>query len=151
YGYAELCLYLGREAEYRQARTSVLNRFGTTASPQVAERVARASLLLPASGEELKKAVSLAELAGRGDPKQAGGLYPYYQFAKGFAEYRLGHYAGAIAVMRGDASKMGGPLPPLVLAMALHRSGKEAEARNVFASAMLNHEWREGMGPMPDG
>ena len=151
YGYAELCLYLGGEVEYRRARTALLTRFGTTDSPQTAERVARASLLLPASGEELGKAVTLAEMAGRADPKQAGVLYPYYQFVKGFAEYRLGHDPEAIAVMRGDASKMAGPLPPLVLAMALYRSGKEAEARKTFASAMLSHEWREGVGPMPDG
>jgi serine/threonine-protein kinase len=38
---------------------------------------------------------------------------------------------------------MHGPLPLLVLSMALHRTGKEAEARERLASAMLNHHWGE--------
>ena len=35
--------------------------------------------------------------------------------------------------------------------MALHQTGKDAEARKTFAAAMLTHEWREGKGDLPDG
>jgi serine/threonine-protein kinase len=92
----------------------------------------------------LSKAVSLADLAARADPKKFAAVYPYFQFVKGFAEYRQGHFDRAIAILRGDASKMpSGPLPLLVLSMALHRTGKEAEARKTLASVMLNHDWRE--------
>jgi serine/threonine-protein kinase len=121
----------------------LLARFGTSDSPQIAERTARACLLLPASEEEMTEAVALADLAARADAKKFASTYPSFQFVKGLAEYRQGHFDRAIAIMRGDASKMPGPPPRLVLSMALHRSGKEAEARKIFASAMLNHNWHE--------
>ncbi|VTT98861.1 serine threonine protein kinase : Tetratricopeptide repeat protein,protein kinase family protein OS=Singulisphaera acidiphila (strain ATCC BAA-1392 / DSM 18658 / VKM B-2454 / MOB10) GN=Sinac_4434 PE=3 SV=1: Pkinase: TPR_1 [Gemmataceae bacterium] len=151
YGYAEMCLYLGQEDEYRRARQALLARFGSTDSPQVAERTARACLLLPASDDEMRKTVALADLAAQTDRKKAGVLHPYYQFVKGFAEYRQGHFAQTIAIMRGDASGMSGPLPQLVLSMALHRVGEEADARKAFAVAMLTHEWREDKVDSPDG
>ncbi len=143
YGYAELCLYLGREDEYCRARHALLARFGTSDSPQIAERTARACLLLPASGEEMSRAVLLADLAARADPKKYAVVYKYFQFVKGLAEYRQGNFNRAIAVMRGEASKMRGPLPQLVLSMALYRIGKQAEARQTLASAMFRYDWRE--------
>jgi serine/threonine-protein kinase len=146
YGYAEMCLYLGQEDEYRRARTALLTRFGTSTTPVVAERTARACLLLPLSGEDLSKAGSLAAFAARANPS-----YSYFQFVKGFAEYRQGHHDRAIAILRGDASRMPGPLPLLVLSMALHSTGKKAEARQTFASAMLNHNWRENQVRDQDG
>jgi serine/threonine-protein kinase len=151
YGYAEMCLYLGLEDEYRRARKALLARFGTSGLPYVAERTARACLLLPVSGEELSTAVALAELAARADPKEFAAIYPYLQFVKGLAEYRQGHFDRAIAIMRGDASKMPGPLRLLVLSMALHRTDQEAEARKTLAAAMLNHDWRENQVNSPDG
>lgn len=151
YGYAELCLYLGMEEEYRRARKVLLERFASTNSATTAERTARACLLLPASEEELSKAASLAELAMRVDPKQAKSLYAHFLFAKGLAKYRLRYFEEAIDILRGEASKMPGPLPQLVLSMALHQAGKEAEAQRTLASAMLNHEWRERQVNSSDG
>src|SRR5262249_14734301 len=63
YGYAELGLYLGQEDEYRRARRALLERFGATTNPFVAERTGRACLLMPASGDELRQAVALTERA----------------------------------------------------------------------------------------
>ena len=51
FGYAELCLFLGREDEYRRARRDLLARFSITSNPYFAERTGRACLLLPATGE----------------------------------------------------------------------------------------------------
>ena len=48
----------------------------------------------------------------------------------------------AIAAMRGDASRVLGPAPRLVLAMALHRDGQTAEARKTLAAAVLSYDWR---------
>ena len=151
YGYAELCLYLGREDEYRRARSALLARFGTSDSRHVAERTARACLLLPMSGEEMSKAVSLADLAAQADRKKYAAVYPYFQFVKGFAEYRRDNFGQAIVIMRGDASNIPGPLPKLVLGMAQHRTGKEAEARKTLASAMLDHHWDEDHVDGPEG
>src|SRR5262249_55727687 len=58
YGYAEFCLFLGQEDEYRRARHALLAQFGTATDPYVAERTARACLLRPASGDELRQAVA---------------------------------------------------------------------------------------------
>ena len=50
FGYAELCLFLGREDEYRRARRDLLARFSITNNPYFAERTGRACLLMPATG-----------------------------------------------------------------------------------------------------
>src|SRR5580765_1840505 len=60
FGYAELCLFLGDQAEYRRARRELLAQFGSATDPAVAERTARACLLLPAEELELSQAVALA-------------------------------------------------------------------------------------------
>jgi serine/threonine-protein kinase len=144
YGYAEFCLFVGREVEYRRARQDLLAAFGThpVLSPVTAERVARACLLLPASGDELRTAVSLAERAAAADRTQFAALYPYFRFAQGLAEYRQRRLELAISTMRGDASKVLGPAPRLVLAMALHQRDQVAEARETLAAAVASHDWR---------
>jgi eukaryotic-like serine/threonine-protein kinase len=43
--------------------------------------------------------------------------------------------------MRGDASKVLGPAPKLVLAMALYQKGEVAEARKALAAAVAGHDW----------
>ena len=49
YGYAQLCLFLGNEREYRVARKALLDQFGSHADDWfVAERTSLACLLLPA-------------------------------------------------------------------------------------------------------
>jgi serine/threonine-protein kinase len=150
YGYAELCLFLGEADEYRRARTDLLANFGTTTDPSVAERTARACLLLPATGNELRQAVALADRAvDIGRVKNPGWL-GYYRFVQGLADYRQERFEPAIATMRGEvpsakpegnASTVLGPAPKLVLAMALHQSGKAAEARKTLAAAVVGHDW----------
>ncbi|WP_425613551.1 protein kinase [Anatilimnocola sp. NA78] len=142
YGYAELCLFLGKEEEYRNARREMLKRFGGTKDPRFAEQVSRLSLLMPVAGEELATAVSLAERALSSKTAKTGGFHSYYLFARGLAEYRQDKFDAAIATMKGDASRVLGPAPRLVLAMALHRSGKEQEARHTLAAAVSSHDWR---------
>jgi serine/threonine-protein kinase len=152
YGYAELCLYLGREEEYRVARRALLARFGTTTYPIVAERTGRACLLLPAAGDELRQAVALAEraAAASGDSELAT-FAPYFLFVRGLADYRQGRFEPAIATMRGEASQVLGPAPGLVLAMALYRTGKTAEARQALTAAVVGHDWRAGNVRDQDG
>src|SRR5262249_12043078 len=106
YGYAEFCLFLGEEDEYRRARQALLQRFGTTTDPQTAERTARACLLLPAAGNELRQVVALVERAVVADRAKYKTLYPFFLFAQGLAEYRQGHFDRAIATMRGGASRV---------------------------------------------
>ena len=137
YGYAELCLFLGDQEEYCRARRALLDRFGATASPFIAEPVGRACLLLPVTGDELREAAELTDRAVAAKASTPEWIYRYFLFAKGLAEYRRGRLAAAISVMEGDAGKVMRPAPLLVTAMARHRLGHEAEARKTLAAAVL--------------
>ncbi len=142
FGYAELCLFLGQADEYRRARRDLLARFFITSNPYFAERTGRACLLMPATGEELRQAVALARRTAASDPSAHGGNYSWFLFARGLAEYREGKFGQAIATMRGDASRVDGPITRLVLAMALHQDGQFAEARKTLAAAILSYDWK---------
>ena len=142
YGYAEFCLFLGQEDEYRRARQDLLARFGTTTDPCVAERTARACLLLPATEDELRQAVALAERAAAVDPSKYSGAYPYSCSPGAWRNTVRGGSIGRSPSMRGEAPKLIGPAARLVLAMALHRSGQAAEARKTLAAAVLAYDWR---------
>src|SRR5262249_29888177 len=65
YHAAPLLLQSGDVEGYRRHRKEMLKRFGDTRDPVIAERTAKACLLLPADKEELKQIVGLAELAVR--------------------------------------------------------------------------------------
>jgi tetratricopeptide (TPR) repeat protein len=142
YGYAELCLFLDRDEEYSRARRELLKRFGATTNSFVAERTSRACLLMPATGDELRQAAALAERAIAAAGPQDKWAYAHFLFARGLAEYRQGDFKRAIPTMQGEASGVLGPAPRLVVAMALHRSGKLVEARKTLATAILAHDWR---------
>jgi serine/threonine-protein kinase len=140
HGYAELCLFLGEEDEYRRTRRDLLKRFGATTDPYVAERTGRACLLLPATGDELRQAVAVAGRAVARNPGEQGAR-PYFEFVRGLAEYRQGQFDRAVSTMKGDAGIVLKPAPALVIAMALHQKGQPDEARKTLASAVLSHDW----------
>jgi serine/threonine-protein kinase len=151
YGYAEFCLFLGREEEYLRARRALLEKFGATLDPSIAERTSRACLLRSASEEEWHQIVALAGRAGSVKKAKSPGAYPFFQFVLGLAEFRQGHLDRAITLMRGEASGVLGPSPRLVLAMALHKSGRVAEARKTLAEAVLANDWRAVKARDQDG
>jgi tetratricopeptide (TPR) repeat protein len=139
FGYAEMCLYLGWEKEYLRQRRFLLERFGETADPVIAERTARACLLLPASGDDLTRAAALADRAAASDPKHE--WYGYFLGAKGLAEYRRGRWDSALDWLR-KAESRGVWMPTrLVIAMALHRQGKTQQAREALAEAVRSFDW----------
>jgi serine/threonine-protein kinase len=141
FGYAELCLFLGEEEEYRLARQDLLRRFGGTSDPYVAEQTARAVLLAPPSEEELRMAVALVDRAAAADPTTNEWVYPYFLFAKGLAEYRRGNFEDAISIMKGKAAKVLGPCPRLVTVMARFRLGDKQEARTTLAEVISTIDW----------
>jgi serine/threonine-protein kinase len=135
-GYAEFCLYLGLEKEYRNSRQALLRRFGSTTNPYVAARLALACLLLPATGDELRQAVDLAERAAAAERSKYPEAYPHFLYAQGLAEYRQGQFDRAVCTMRGDGGHVRRPDARLVLAMALYQSGQAEEARKTLAEAV---------------
>jgi serine/threonine-protein kinase len=141
FGYAELCLFLGQQEEYCRARRALLERFGATTDPAIAERVGRTCLLVPVTGDELRQGDALTARAVAARGSTPAWIYPYFRFARGLAEYRLGHWASASAIMEWEASKVMGPAPRLVLAMAQHDQGRTKEARTTLARAIVAFDW----------
>jgi serine/threonine-protein kinase len=140
-GYAELCLFLGQDEEYRRARRALLERFGATTAPNIAEPVGRVCLLLPGTEDELGKAAALTDRAVAARGSTPDWIYRYYLFARGLADYRQGRPASAISVMEGEASRVMGPAPRLILAMAQHAQGQQQQARKTLATAVIAFDW----------
>jgi serine/threonine protein kinase/Tfp pilus assembly protein PilF len=140
YGYAELCLFLNEEDDYQSHCKALLERFAKTTNPVIAERTARACLLLPASGEELRQAAALADVAVTlGEHHE---YYPYFQATKALAEYRLDRLE--IAVEWGMKAIRAGRYEAtyLVVAMADHRLGRTAAARRYLDLALRSNDWK---------
>jgi eukaryotic-like serine/threonine-protein kinase len=141
FGYAELCLFLRAEAEYRRARRDLLAQFGTVTERGVAERVGRACLLLPAPEDELRQAVALTERAVAGGRLGHEFAFPFFLFAEGLARYRQGRFDDAVKLMNGEAAFVMGPSPRLVLAMAQYQKGQKDQARKTLAAAVVSYDW----------
>jgi tetratricopeptide (TPR) repeat protein len=136
---APLRLEVGDVKGYRQLCREMLEHFGKTQDPRIAERTAKATLLLPAAADELDLPAQLAERALLVDATD--GLRPYAELAKGLAEYRQGNFSAAdqrvrklVAVERPHWNLA---VPAhLVLAMAQQRQGQSEAARASLARAV---------------
>jgi eukaryotic-like serine/threonine-protein kinase len=138
YGYAELCLFVGREEEYRQTRKLMLERFGKSTEPAIEERTGRACLLLPGTKEETGLSAALADRALASLPG-----YSHFLFLRGLAEYRQGQFDAALSTMRGHASAANlGSAPALIESMALYKLGRAGEAKMRLVSAIESYDWR---------
>jgi eukaryotic-like serine/threonine-protein kinase len=141
FGYAELCLFLEEEDEYHRACRDLLERFAAVNDLIVAERVGRTCLLRPASDDELRRGVALADLAVAARESAPEWVHPYFLFAKGLAEYRQNRLESAMTVLSGPASTVMGPSPRLLIAMAQHRLGQTQTARRTLAAAVGTFDW----------
>jgi serine/threonine-protein kinase len=142
YGYAELCLFLGKDAEYRQACRALLDRFEGSTDPQICERTGRSCLLGELADDDVRRACALVERAVHADKTLSPAwAYPYFLVARGLALYRRGDWEGAIRVLQGDPSSVLGPLPHLVLAMAHYRAGRANAAWKSYATAIDSYDW----------
>ncbi|MDB5389957.1 MAG: tetratricopeptide repeat protein [Planctomycetaceae bacterium] len=140
-GYAELCLFLGHETGYRQARTRLLSRFYGSTDPFIAERTGRAGLLLPSAGNEQQQAATLIGRAVAADRSVVKWGYPYFLFSKGLSQYREGRLTEALALIEGEPSAVLGPAPGLVKAMILKGLGRDADAIKTLGSAVIVFDW----------
>src|SRR5206468_1120665 len=90
--YACLLVQIGDSDRYRDHCNAMLRRFGDTEDRRIADRVAKASLLVARPGIELRAACGLADRAVA-DPNDA--MMPYLQISKGMAEFRRGAFSEA--------------------------------------------------------
>jgi serine/threonine-protein kinase len=141
FGYAELCLFLGKIEEYRRVRSDLFARFRHTTDPHIAERVARACLLLPGTEDELRQAAALSERAAAARGSKYDWARPYFVFAQGLVAYRQDRPDDAIKLMNGEAASVMGPSPRLVLAMVQYQKNQKDQARKTLAAAVTSYDW----------
>ena len=136
FGYAELCVFLRQEAEYRRIRRIMLRVFETTTNSYVAMRIGRACLLLPESDDESRQAVALIDRGVAAKASRSTWIFHHFLFSKAMAEYRLGRFDAAIALLEGEAASASS-CTRLLVAMAQHRSGQTDRACKTLAAAVL--------------
>jgi tetratricopeptide (TPR) repeat protein len=140
---AVLWAHLGNHDSYRRHCRRMLVRFGGTTDIAVAERTAKACLLIGSDHETLEQASRLAQLAvtkGRDRP----GFLPYALFADGLAQYRAGRFGAAERrlheALSGDVTGWNLTIPAhLVLAVAQAQLGHIDEARASLARALQTY------------
>jgi tetratricopeptide (TPR) repeat protein len=128
----------GDRAGYRAQCRRMLDRFGRTTDPIIAERTAKACLLLPLGGTEQAAACELADRAVA--LARDHWVQPWAEATRGLAAYRRAQFAEAVAWA--DRCLARGPgdwnreLPShLVRTMALSRLGRLDEAGAALAKA----------------
>ncbi len=141
YRHALLRLHVGDSDGYRDACRKMRNRFRGTLKSMFVEEYVRSSLLAPDPGVDVPRLVELAKKVAVHQPWS--GLY-----VLGLAHYRAGQYE--LAIERLHQAQLAQPQWPIrllchpVLAMAYHRLGKMAEARQELDLARDNvNRWNQ--------
>jgi serine/threonine protein kinase/tetratricopeptide (TPR) repeat protein len=137
---AALWAQTGDRAGYGRHCRGMLERFGGTVDPAVAERTAKACLLLPGDPAILEPAARLARLA-LAEGGNRTDFRPYALFAEGLALYRLGRYDAAdrrlLEALSGGVTGWNLTIPAnLVRAMVQSRLGHHEAARAILAGAI---------------
>jgi serine/threonine protein kinase/Flp pilus assembly protein TadD len=134
YLHALVRLYIGDADGYRQACRRMRERFRGTLNPQFATDVIRTCILAPGADADLAPVVELAQNA---TAHYSGSWYALYLL--GTAHYRAGQYEPAVRRLReslgGTPDWAGRAISYPVLAMAHHRLGQTAEARQALEAA----------------
>lgn len=152
-----LLLQLNNVDGYKNFREQLLRQFGNTSDSRIAERMVKASLLIPATAEEMKTISAMANVAG--DVDKNGENSGYNFLAKGLAKYREGNYEEAVQLQeRAVPQDIGSRCRAeayLILAMAQWRLNQADASRGSFARAMdivkdlpkkgadLNDDWND--------
>jgi len=128
---APLLVQNGDLDAYRQHSVRALASFRGTDDPTIAERMAKACLIWPSAGVDLSAAGELAETAVTVGKKHA--YLPYFEFTKGLAEYRQGHFVEAMdwmgKVLAKSKASFLGVEANLVMGMSQFRLGQLDTAR----------------------
>ncbi len=135
---APLLVQTGDWGAYRKHCERVLSQFGETTDPAVAERMAKDCLMLPPPAASLVRFAKMADTAVAAGPTNSS--WPYYEFVKGLAEYRLGHFASVLEWLQKVAAQEGMPArtaqADATLAMAEFQLGQTNAARATLAEGI---------------
>jgi serine/threonine-protein kinase len=134
YRAAALYLQIGDTEAYDRACWQMLERFGNTDHPAVAEQTAKTCLLAPGAVGDFDRVLKLADLAVKKNPSDR-----WILLTRGLVEYRAGRPADALAWLERVAAKADGSNTDAtafaVQAMALYHLAKAAEARTALERA----------------
>jgi serine/threonine protein kinase len=123
---------------YRKLCQRALSQFEGTTDPGVAERIAKDCLILPPPTETLARLAKMADIAVAAGPNNPS--WAYYMFVKGLAEYRQGHFAGALEWLPKVAAQEGVPARTAqacaTMAMAEYQSGQTNAARTALTQGL---------------
>ena len=132
---APLLAQSGDQEAYRRLRARIAQQFAGSTNAAIAERMARDCLILPASGtdfESITRMVNTALAAGTNHQ-----YWTYFQFVKGLAEYRQGHFDNTVEWVQKALANQRDPHRTLaaysVLAMAQHQLKQTDAARETLA------------------
>ena len=128
----------GDRTAYRRACRRLRDRYGRMGHPAVAERTAKACLLLALSRQEVAEAARLADVAVANGKEHW--VLPYARMTRSLAAYREGDLPAALSwadlCLSDRKSSWDCKIPAhLVRSMALARLGRPAEARDALAKA----------------
>jgi serine/threonine protein kinase len=153
YAYHQLAALLVKTGDiegYRRHCQKLVQKFGNTSDPNIAERTVKACLILPKSGVDLPTMARLAEIAVASEPTHRD--YSFFQFAKGLCEFRQGRFASAIDWLKPVVAEQGDPIrsvqASMVLAMVQYRVNQLDDARETLTNGI---ELAQRRVPGPDG
>jgi tetratricopeptide (TPR) repeat protein len=123
---------------YRRYCRELLNRFGQTDDPAVAERIAKSCLLIADAVEDLAPVVRLVDRSVIGTENHEARRY--FLLTRGLAYYRTGDFEAAVEILK-KCLKPENPdiacdgLAYLVLSMAHHKLGNVNESAKSLAKS----------------
>jgi serine/threonine-protein kinase len=133
-----LALELGDAAGYDRTRREFLTRVGTPDDLVTAGQAAMTHLLVPGGAVDAAALAPLVERVARAGANHAG--VQHFDVIRGLAAYRAGRFAEAADLIRTGLDRprqlpYARPAAQFVLAMTLHREGRDSEARVALAEA----------------
>jgi WD40 repeat protein len=158
YHLAGVLLWLGDRDLYRNHCQEMLRRFGGTTDPYVAERTAKACLIVPGTVADREQLVRLTERALVGTEAQGG--YPWLLQTRGLAECRVGRPEQAIKWVEMGRKRFASPPPVyaalahLFLSLAYRQLKEDGTARQALGEAarLIDNELPyESSGDLGDG
>jgi WD40 repeat protein/tRNA A-37 threonylcarbamoyl transferase component Bud32/Flp pilus assembly protein TadD len=137
---ADLQLGIGDSDAYRLECRTLLERFGDTNDPAIADALVWTFVIGPNALNDFQPAKALAQLAVKSNSQIWN-----YRRSRGAVLYRAGSYAEAVVEIEAAIQlqvKGGGPLNYFFLAMAQHQLGKVDEARKSLehAQKLINED-----------
>ena len=128
----------GDEEGYRRLRARILRQFAGSSDPVIAERMAKDCLILPPAAADLETISKMADTAIAAGPNHE--FWDYFQFVKGLAEYRQGHFSSAAEWLQKVVAHESDPYRTvaayMVLAMAQHQLKQVDDARATLAKGI---------------